>query len=194
MPDFVSAGANVDRAAWTPSEIGDALLVARPTVVFSLLGTTKKRSQAAAKDGRQETYETIDYALSKQLYMAACGCGTSPRFVYLSSMGVRENTANPYLAARAKMESFLRSGPLPFVIAQPSFITGDRDERRPGEAIGSRAADLALASFGFFGARKLQDRFRSTTGPRLARALVDLALSSETGTFDSGDLYRRGEA
>ncbi len=192
-PEFIAAGAKVHRSGWEVSAITEALTAAQPTIVFSLLGTTKKRARAAAKEGREENYETIDFGLSKRLYDAAASCKTSPRFVYLSSMGVSAKTSNPYLKARAKMEAVLERGVLPFVIARPSFITGGRDERRVGEEIGARAADVLLSGIGALGGSKLRDRYRSTSGPRLARALVTLALSDETGTFESGALYQRGQ-
>ena len=110
------------------------------------------------------------------LRRAAERCGHRPRFVYLSSMGVKEGTSNAYLAARARIEKELREGALPWTSVRPSFIVGDRDEARAGEAIGSTVADGLLGALGALGARRLRDRYRSITGPELARALVSVGL------------------
>jgi uncharacterized protein YbjT (DUF2867 family) len=162
----------------------------KPDVVFALLGTTRKRGAEAAKAGRNETYETIDYGLTALLIEAAKDAPSHPRVVYLSSAGVTATTSNAYLAVRHRAEELLRASGLSYAIARPSFITGpDRDESRPGERIGSVVADGALSVLGVFGATKLRDRYRSTTNVALANALVRLALDdTKSAVFESEDL------
>ena len=68
---------------------------------------------------------------------------------------------------------------LPYLIAQPAFITGDdRDEARPLERFSARAADGLLDAAARVGARRLRDRYGSMSGTELADSLVRLALAS----------------
>ena len=62
-PTFREWGASIDSSPWTDAEITAALSAAQPQLVFSLLGTTRKR---AAQDGMKagEAYERVDYGLT----------------------------------------------------------------------------------------------------------------------------------
>ncbi|MEQ8886792.1 MAG: NAD(P)H-binding protein [Sandaracinaceae bacterium] len=172
---FEAMGAEVDTTPWDEDALTETLRERAPQLVFALLGTTKRRARRA-DDPSAETYEAVDYGLTAMLRRAAERCGHRPRFVYLSSMGVKEGTSNAYLAARARIEKELREGALPWTSVRPSFIVGDRDEARAGEAIGSTVADGLLGALGALGARRLRDRYRSITGPELARARVSVGL------------------
>lgn len=181
LPDwtarFAALGARADATAWDERAMAETLRELQPAVVFALLGTTRARARAAAKRGRTETYETVDYGLTALLLRAAMTAGSRPRFVYLSAVGVRDGTRNAYLAARAKVESELRASGLPFTIARPSFITGpDREEHRLLERGAARIADGALRVAAALGARDLADRFGSISGATLADGLVAAAL------------------
>ncbi len=194
---FRDLGARVDATPWSEAAMTESLSDHGPAVVFALLGTTRKRAREVAASGGDpdgESYEAVDYGLTALLRRAAEACGAGPRFVYLSSMGVTEGTSNRYLAARARIERELREGSLPYVIARPSFITGDREERRPGEAFGAAVANAALSVVGALGGADTRDRYRSITGDALGRALVDLALDPDAAgrVFSGEDLYRRG--
>ena len=102
--------------------------------------------------------------------------GSQPRFVYLSSAGVRDDSTNPYFGSRARVERALRDSGLPYTIARPSFITGpDRDQSRPAERIGAAVADGLLVAVSLFGGGKIRARYRSTTNTALAEALVAIA-------------------
>ncbi len=173
---FEGLGAEVDTTPWEPEAMAATLRRLGPSVVFSLLGTTRARGKEAAAAGRpEESYETVDYGLSALLLAAARAVEPRPRFVYLSAVGVTPSVKNPYLAARARMERELRESGVPFTIARPSFITGPDREGRPGEKIGASVADAALSLAGAIGARRLRDRYRSMTGAELAEALVRAA-------------------
>lgn len=177
---FAALGATVDATPWDEDAMAATLAARRPAAVFALLGTTRKRARAAAAQGRADGYEQVDYGLTALLLRAtqraARETGTTPRFVYLSSVGADAAARNPYLAVRGRLEAELRASGLPWTVARPSFITGpDRDESRPAERIGAAVVDAALALPGWLGARRLRDRWRSTTADELARALVRLA-------------------
>jgi uncharacterized protein YbjT (DUF2867 family) len=179
---FARVGAETDTTPWSAEAMAATLARLAPTHVFALLGTTRARMrQAASRTGAVESYvesyETVDYGLTSLLLRASVAAGSTPRFIYLSSAGVSGTTGNAYLAARWRAEQELRASGLPYVIARPSFITGpDREERRPLERAGAAAVDVALAVAGALGGRHVRERYRSTTAPVLARALVRLAL------------------
>jgi uncharacterized protein YbjT (DUF2867 family) len=175
---FGELGATVDSTPWDAAAMTARLRQLQPTVVFALLGTTKARAQEAARSGAAVAdYDTVDYGLSTLLLQAAQGCQPAPKYVYLSAAGVSEGTGNAYLAARVRLERELRASGVHFIIARPAFITGDdREENRPVERISARLGDMALAVAATFGARSLQQRWASLTGPALAESLVRLGL------------------
>ncbi len=177
---FGAMGATVDATPWDEDAMSATLAARRPAAVFALLGTTRKRARAAAARGGTESYESVDYGLTALLLCAAQRAaretGATPRFVYLSAVGADASSRNPYVAVRGRVEAELRASGLPWTVARPSFITGpDREESRPAERIAAAVADAALAIPALLGARRLADRFRSTTADELAGALARLA-------------------
>ena len=184
---FGALGAEVDTTPWTDDAMRARLTALAPTHVFALLGTTKKRGRAS---GHADTYESVDYGLSAILLRASIACGSRPRFVYLSSMGVTAKTKNPYLAVRHRLETELRASGLPWFAARPSFIVGERDEDRPLEKVGSAVGDGLLALVGLLGAKKMRESYRSQTGAELAQALVKLALDETPDRVVSSDELR----
>jgi uncharacterized protein YbjT (DUF2867 family) len=163
----------------------------QPTHVFSLLGTTRARRRESAARGATESYEAIDFGLTAMLIRAAVASGSKPRFVYLSSLGVREHTSNAYLAARWRAESLLHASGLPYIVARPSFITGPgRDESRPLERVGAAVVDALASVARVVGAERLASSMRSLTGAELAEGLVRYAFdpSVENATVGSDEL------
>lgn len=176
---FEAGGAAVDTTPWNDAAMMNTLSALQPTHVFSLLGTTRARRRASAARGRAESYESIDYGLTALLIRAAVASGSRPRFVYLSSIGVREHSTNPYLVARWRAESVLRASGLPYTIARPSFITGPgRDEPRLLERAGAGVANVIAGLARVVGARRLAGSVRSLTGAELATGLVRQAFDS----------------
>ncbi|MGZ8378846.1 MAG: NAD(P)H-binding protein [Gemmatirosa sp.] len=177
---FAALRATADATPWDEDAMTDTLVALRPAAVFALLGTTRKRVRAIEARGGRESYETVDYGLTALLLRAtqraARETGTTPRFVYLSSVGADAASRNPYVAVRGRIEQELRTAGLPWTVARPSFITGpDREESRPAERIGAAVVDAALALPGLLGAHRLRDRWRSTSADELAGALARLA-------------------
>lgn len=169
-------GAEVDATPWELDALTQTLRTLRPTVVFGLLGTTRARARREGR-GAIEGYEAIDYGLTMMLRDAAQACESRPRFVYLSAAGLREDTANPYMRVRVRVEQALREGALPYTIARPSIITGaDRDEPRLGERLAAGVLDRALSFAGLLGGRALRDRYQSMNNVELAQGLVRVAL------------------
>ena len=175
---FEVQGATVDASPWHLEAMTQALQKHAPTHVFCLIGTTRARkSQVDDKDA--ETYEAVDYGLTS-LLIKACVAAGGPRFVYLSSLGVSESTPSSYLQARYKAETELKASGLEYVIARPSFISGDdRDESRPAERVGAVVADGFLSVAGALGMKTLSQRYQSLTGSELAQGLITHAFQSE---------------
>lgn len=174
---FGVLGAQVDVTAWDAEAMRERLAALAPTLVFALLGTTRARARAATRAGAPPAdYEAVDYGLTAMLLRATRAVEPAPRFIYLSSVGVRDGTRNPYLAARARLERELREAPVHYVVVRPAYITGeDREESRPAERFVAGVVDAMLALVGLFGARSMQRRWASITGAALARGLVRLA-------------------
>lgn len=178
---FEALGARVDVTPWDEEAMTATLERWQPRAVFGLLGTTRGRARRAGREGRDpaaESYDAVDYGLTALLLRAARRLEPPPRFVYLSSTGVTEGTANAYLAARARLERELRESGLPHVIARPSFIVGEREPERRWEGVAARLGDGALAVAGALGAARFRDRYRSIDAATLAGALVGLALEA----------------
>lgn len=176
---FTALGAEVDTTAWDAAAMQRTFAERRPTLVFALLGTTRARGSRVARaggDASRESYDAVDVALTEQLLAASKSLTPPPRFVYLSSIGAGDGARGSYLEARTRVERSLAASGVPYTIARPSFIVGDRDDARPAEKLGAPIADALLGAIGLFGARKTSARYRSIRGEDLARVLVTAGL------------------
>jgi nucleoside-diphosphate-sugar epimerase len=180
---FEALGARVDTTPWGERTMAETLQHLCPTHVFALLGTTRKRVREARRDGRDprlESYEAVDHQLTAMLIRAAVSAGCVQRFVYLSAMGAKQDSRNPYMLARGLCERDLRDSGLPHTIARPGFITGpDREERRTGERVVATTSNAVLRLAAGLGARKLRDRYASMDAGTLATALVRAAVAED---------------
>jgi uncharacterized protein YbjT (DUF2867 family) len=193
---FQELGANVILEPWEEPRIESIIAELRPTLVFAVLGTTRARMKAIRRRGDDKMtggYEAVDYGLTAMVHRACERVDGSMRFVYLSSMGVKEGARMPYLSVRWRMEEELRQGGTDWTIVQPGFITGsDREEFRLGERVAARLSDGLLALTGAVGARGLRQKYRSITGQQLAEGMVRWALADEgrnrvVSTMDLGE-------
>lgn len=191
---FTAAGASVDATAWNADDMARTMARVRPDLVFALLGTTRSRAARDARaTGVAAGYDEVDYGLSAMLLRAVRSAGVRPRFVYLSSIGARESSRTPYLAVRGRFERELKESGLPYLIVQPSFISGsDRDERRVAERVASIVTDALLRVVAVAGARTLHDRWATLSGDALAAGIVRLALEAPDGRVvaDAADVRR----
>jgi uncharacterized protein YbjT (DUF2867 family) len=196
---FATLGAEVDTTPWQAAAWTKRLLELRPAVVLICIGTTQKRARADQLSGNP--YELVDYGLTKLVVDAAQQAsreqpGYQPRLVYLSSMGADPKARSAYLSWRGKAEAVVRDSGLPWMIARPSIITevragsgataAIRDDQRPGERAAAVVGDAVLAMLGFFGAKQLRARYRSTTPDILAAALIRLADDAHPGRVAIG--------
>jgi uncharacterized protein YbjT (DUF2867 family) len=144
---------------------------------YSALLHDAQAQQIAPQKGMTQAADRWAVGYGKQIVRrAAEASGQKPRFVYLSAIGADESSVNAYNTVRGRLERELKEGTLPYVIARPSFILGDRDEKRSGESIGASVIDGALSFMGALGARAMRDRYSSIDARDLARGLVRYAL------------------
>jgi len=180
-------GARVDTTPWDAAAMAARLRELDPEQLYILIGTTRSRARADAVDGN--IYEAIDLGLTRLAVEAAVASSRRPRIVYLSSVGADPKARSAYLAARGRAEQVVIGAGLPWVIARPSIITGERDDSRPGERGAAVVGDGLLALAGAFGGKRLRDRYRSTTPDVLASALIRLGEAPEHDKIvDGADL------
>jgi NADH dehydrogenase len=180
-------GATVDTTAWDAAALAARLREVAPAQLYILIGTTRSKAKTDAIAG--DIYEQVDLGLTRVAVEAARASEQQPRLVYLSSVGADHAARSAYLRARGKAEDAVMGAGLPWVIARPSIITGERDEGRLGESTAAVVGDGLLAVVGVFGGRKLRDRYRSTTGDVLASALIRLGEAPEHDRIvDGADL------
>ncbi len=184
---FEGHGAAINTAAWLVDELAEQLKATAPDHVYILIGTTRNRAKEDAVQG--DIFESIDLGRTQLAVDAIKQAGIAPRVVYLSSVGAAANARSAYLKARGKAEAIVRQSGLPWVIARPSIITGERDESRFGESTAAFVGDGLLALASLFGGKQLRARYRSTTPDVLASALIRLAEAPERDrVVDGADL------
>lgn len=180
-------GAAVDTTPWETPAMTARMQALAPAQVYILIGTTRSRAKADAVGGN--IYEAVDLGLTRIAVEAARGSGHKPRIVYLSSIGADAKARSAYLAARGQAEDVVTGAGLPWVIARPAIITGERDEQRLGERGMAVVGDGLLAIAGVLGGKRLRDRWKSTTSDVLASALIRLGEAPERDRIvDGADL------
>jgi len=185
---FGELGATVDTTAWDAAALAARFRETKPAQVYVLIGTTRSAAKRDRIEG--DIYEKIDLGLTQIAVEAARASEVRPRIVYLSSIGADKGARSAYLAARGKAEDVVTASGLPWVIARPSFITGDRDESRIGERGAAIVGDGLLAVAGVFGGKKVRDKYRSTTPDVLASALIRLGEAPEHDRVAEGSDLR----
>lgn len=190
--EFVAAGARVVRTPWKADAWYRALEAAPPERILLLLGTTAARVKAAAASGGPEASQSvIDLGLTLLVLSAARTASPEAGLVYLSALGA-SSTGKKYLRVRATVEAALVSGPNPFTVVRPSFITGpDRGEPRPAERAGALVGDAVCALLRLVGARRRAAKLASISGPELAKILLDLAAAPLDRRVHELDDFRR---
>jgi uncharacterized protein YbjT (DUF2867 family) len=167
---FGELGAELDTSPWDAAQLAAALRAKRPDQLYILIGTT--RSKAKSDQVAGDIYEQVDLKLTQLAVEAARASEVRPRLVYLSSVGADASARSAYLRARGKAEAAVQGSGLPWVIARPSIITGEREDGRLGERSAAVLGDGLLAVAGVLGGRSLRAKYRSTTPDILASALI----------------------
>jgi uncharacterized protein YbjT (DUF2867 family) len=185
---FGGLGARLDTTPWDATALAACLRGTAPDQLYILIGTTRAAARRDHIEGN--IYERIDLGLTQIAVDAARGSELRPRIVYLSSIGADRTARSAYLSARGKAEDVVRDSGLPWAIARPSFITGDRDDSRIGERSAAIVGDGLLAVAGVFGGKKLRDKYRSTSPDVLASALIRLGEAPEHDRLAEGSDLR----
>jgi NADH dehydrogenase len=184
---FAQLGATVDSTPWQVAALAERFRAVDPAQIYVLIGTTRARAKADAVSG--DIYEAIDVGLTRIAIDAARASERRPRIVYLSSVGADPGARSAYMAARGRAEAVVTGAGLPWVIARPSFIIGERDDRRLAERSAAAIGDGLLAVASVLGGKRLRARYRSTTHDVLASALIRLGEAPEHDrVVDGADL------
>lgn len=149
--------------------------------VFCALGTTIKKA------GSKAAFEAVDLQAVVDLGAEARRQGYQ-NLAVVSSLGADASTGNFYLQTKGRMEQALMAqGWDKLVIVQPSLLLGDREEFRLGERVGAIIGAM-LSPF----LRGSLAHYRPIQGSQVARALLTLSQTAESGTarVKSGELRR----
>jgi uncharacterized protein YbjT (DUF2867 family) len=183
---FTELGAELDVTPWDVAAMAARWRELAPAQIYILIGTTRGKAKSDGVAG--DIYETVDYGLTKIAVDAARASEVKPRLVYLSGIGADANARGAYMKARGKAEDAVRGSGLPWVIARPAIITGDRDESRIGERSAAIIGDGLLAVAGVF-SRQLRAKYKSTTPDVLGSALIRIGEADEHDrVFDGAEL------
>jgi len=146
--------------------------------IFSCLGTTIKTA------GSQAAFRKVDfdYVVESAKYLRQAG---TQRFMVVSAMGADSKSLVFYNRVKGDMETAIASlGYGAVSIFRPSFLTGERVEKRSGERVA-----LFLMNFGD---HLLPKKYRSIPARAVARAMVTALHSWSRGlqTLESDKLQQ----
>jgi uncharacterized protein YbjT (DUF2867 family) len=145
----------------------------KPDVAISGLGTTIRTA------GSRDAFRAVDHDLVLAFAQASHEAGAQ-QFITISSVGAMPASSSFYLRTKAEMEQGLRNiGFQRLDIMRPSLLTGgQRDDRRPGEALGILLSPLVdMLMFG------PMQKFASTPSGKVAKAITNLAKAGDDGVF-----------
>ncbi|MBS1609189.1 MAG: NAD(P)H-binding protein [Bacteroidetes bacterium] len=140
-------------------------------VLFCTIGTTQKKVK-----GDKELYRKVDQEipLKAARICKETGCG---KFVIVSSVGANSKSNNFYLKLKGEVEDALAlSGMESIHILQPSFLLGERKEKRTGERLGQIVFNGV--SFLMIGPLK---KYKPVHGKEVALAMLNAAKANTTG-------------
>jgi uncharacterized protein YbjT (DUF2867 family) len=141
--------------------------------VYCALGTTIKVA------GSEDAFRRVDFEYPRMLAERAAAAGGA-RFMLVSSVGAAEGSSNFYLRVKGELEESVRAMRLEEAhIFRPSFLIGERTEKRPGEAIG-----IAIArGIGFLMVGPLR-KYHPIRAATVAEAMVVAANKNESAHGD----------
>jgi uncharacterized protein YbjT (DUF2867 family) len=142
----------------------DTIEIPRGAHVYSALGTTIKKA------GSEEAFRRVDFDYPKMLAARAAAAGAA-RFALVSSVGADKSSGNFYLRVKGELEEAIAQMPLDAALFfRPSFLIGDREEKRSGEAAGIVVA--RALSFALLGPLR---KYRAIPAGTVAEAMVGAA-------------------
>ena len=142
----------------------DTIEIPHGAHVYSALGTTIKKA------GSEEAFRRVDFDYPKMLAARAAAAGAA-RFALVSSVGADKASGNFYLRVKGELEEAIAGMPLDAALFfRPSFLIGDREEKRSGEAAGIVVA--RALSFALLGPLR---KYRAIPAGTVAEAMVGAA-------------------
>jgi len=159
---------------------GNYSIPANVDLAFCCLGTTIKKA------GTQEEFLKVDLQMVVD-FAKKCKTAGIERLAVVSSIGANAKSSNFYLQTKGMMEEELKR--LDFkrlVIARPSLLLGDRNEKRLGEDIGKIFNKL----FGFLMVGKIR-KYRGIDAEKVAKAMILLIAKGERITITESDELER---
>jgi uncharacterized protein YbjT (DUF2867 family) len=148
----------------------DTIEIPQGAHVFSALGTTIKKA------GSEAAFRRVDFDYPKMLAARAAAAGAA-RFMLVSSVGADKASGNFYLRVKGELEETIAKMPLEAAFFfRPSFLIGDREEKRRGEAAGIVAA--RALSFALLGPLR---KYRAVPAGTVAEAMVSAARGEGRG-------------
>nr|WP_241555905.1 oxidoreductase [Leptospira yasudae] len=140
------------------------------TEVYCSLGTT------ISKAGSQENFKKVDHEYVMQIAKLAKEKGVRS-FLVVSALGADSKSFVFYNRVKGEMEKDLETIGFPFLgIFRPSLLEGEREETRPGEAVGQFFAKI-INPLLLGGIRK----YRSIHGRTAAKAMIRIAQKDPSG-------------
>lgn len=133
------------------------------THLFSCLGTTMKQA------GSEAAFRRVDHDIPLMIARAAKDAGVQ-HYLLVSSVGANPASRTFYLRVKAELEqAAIALGFRSVTIVRPSFLEGDRQEKRLGERLAEPFMRLAPA------------RFKPVHVDQVARALLAAAREARPG-------------
>jgi uncharacterized protein YbjT (DUF2867 family) len=155
------------------------------SVAFCCLGTTMKQA------GSKEAFRAVDHDAVLAFGKAALERGAK-RFLLVSAVGARTNSANFYQRTKGEVEEALaRLGYAQLTILRPSLID-DEGARRDSRAAERLLLPLARVVFAVVGRTR---RYAPISADVIAKAMVRLAFDNTTDpvrSVESDELHRLG--
>lgn len=149
--------------------------------VYCALGTTIKKA------GSEAAFKIVDYEYPRMLASRTAAAGGA-RFMLVSSVSASASSKNFYLRVKGELEEAVRAMPLQSAhIFRPSFLMGDRAEKRAGESAGIMIAKLINPIL--FGPLR---KYRAIPASTVAAAMVAAANQpeQESGIYHYDEMMR----
>lgn len=166
------------------AQLGETVAQIHAQDLFCCLGSTMKQA------GSERQFRTVDYEFPLLAAQQGLFHGAN-QFLLVSGMGA--NPKSPLFYARIKGEIEQAISALPFQsisILRPSFLLGERQERRMGESLGKVVMKvISPILFGWF------RRYRAIEAKIVAAAMIKIAIrqSPDVQIFDSAQIQELGQ-
>lgn len=154
--------------------IGQELKTINGDTIFFCIGTTIKKA------GSQKVMTRIDQEIPVEIAKIAHENGVKS-FAIVSSIGANPKSRTYYTRLKGETEELIKGIYKDrHIIVRPSMLLGNREEFRFGELIGKGI--MKALSWIFIGPIK---KYKGIEGKDVAKALIQLDLKQEFGTFES---------